>query len=156
MRRTAPDPRLVGRAGRPFDVWEGLKQLDQYFQGKYPGHKSMRRLVKRLEKACIPSVVVGGMALYFHEYRRATNDVDVLVTPTGLAEFRKRFVPKNYGTTENRPRHFVDKINMVEIDILVTGGVPGRGHPTPIRFPDPTAVGELIDNICVVNIPMLI
>jgi hypothetical protein len=156
MRRTAPDPRLVGHAGRPFDAWEGLKQLDQFFQGKDPVHKSMRRLVKRLDKAGISYVLVGGMALFFHDYRRATNDVDLLLTEQGLAEFRQRFVPKNYAPTEGRPRHFVDKTSRVEIDILVAGGIPGRGHPTPIRYPDPSAVGELIDSISVVNLPTLV
>ena len=156
MRRTTRDPRLVGHAGRPFEFWEGMKQLDQFFQGKDPVHKSMLRIVKRLEKAKIPYVVVGGMALYIHNYRRATNDVDLLLTPEGLAEFRKRFVPKHYEPLPEHPRHFLDKMNQVKVDILVTGGIPGRGHATPIRFPDPTVVGEVIDNTRVVNLAMLI
>jgi hypothetical protein len=156
MPRTVRDPRLVGQAGRAFNVWEGLKQLDQFFQGKDPVHKTMRRLVKRLEKAGIPYVIVGGMALYFHEYRRATNDVDLVVTPEGLAEFRKQFVPKNYSLIEGRSRHFLDKQSQVKVDILVMGGIPGRGHQTPIRFPDPNVVGEVIDNVRVADLPTLI
>jgi len=157
MPRTSPDPRLVGHAGRPFNVWEGLKQLDQFFQGKDPVHRSLRRIVNRLEKAKIPYVIVGGMALYFHEYRRATNDVDLILTPEGLAEFRKRFVPKNYDNPNpQRVRRFVDKTNQVTVDILVTGGMPGMGTPTPIRFPDPNAVGEVIENVRVVTLPTLI
>ena len=74
------------------------------------------------------------MALIPHKYRRATEDVDVLLTPAGLIEFRKHFVPKNYESIEGRSRRFVDKTNKVEIDILVTGGTPGRGHATPIRL----------------------
>src|SRR5437870_1015660 len=136
MRRTTVDPRLVGHGGRPFSFREGLKQLDMFFQGKDPVHKSMRRLAKRLEKAKIPYALVGGMALYFHDYRRATNDVDLLLTGEGLTEFRQRFVPKNYKTTPDRERRFVDKTNEVMVDIRVTGGVPGMGTPTPIRFPD--------------------
>ena len=156
MKRVIADPRLVGRAGRPFNFDEGLKQLDSFFQGKDPVHKGLNRIVKRLERAKIPYVVVGGMAVFLHEYRRATNDVDLLLTPDGLAEFRKRFVPKNYRTVPNRPRRFVDKVNEVGLDILITGDIPGMGTPTPIRFPDPKAVAEIIEKKRVVTLVTLI
>ena len=156
MGRTVRDPRLVGRAGRPFNYNEALKQLDMFFQGKDPVHKCMNRIVKRLEKAGIPYVIVGGMAVVAHHYERSTNDVDLLVTPDGLVEFRKRFVPKNYDLVPGRSRQFVDKTNQVKVDILVTGGIPGRGHPTPIRFPDPNSVGQVIEDKRVVNLTTLI
>ena len=157
MRRTAPDLRLVGRAGRPFDYQEALKQVDMFFQKRDPVHKTMNRIVKRLEKAGIPYVVVGGMAVVAHKYERTTNDVDLLLTPEGFAEFQERFVPKNYRIVPNRPKRFVDKINEVTVDILVTGGKPGWADiPTPIRYPDPSVAGESIQNISVVNLATLI
>jgi len=156
MPRAVSDPRLVGRGGRPFDFQEALKQVDMFFQRRDPVHKSLNRIVKRLEKAGIAYVVVGGLAVLAHRYERTTNDVDLLLTPEGLAEFRKRFVPKNYGTVPKRSRRFVDKTSEVNVDILVTGGVPGQGTPTPIRFPDPNEVGEVINNVRVVNLRTLI
>ena len=69
----------------------------------------MRRLAKRLERAGIPYAIVGGMAVNAHKYRRTTDDVDVLLTPEGLAEFRERFVTKNYRQKRRRPRRFVDR-----------------------------------------------
>ena len=62
-------------------IWEGLKEIDRFFQGKDQVHQTMRRLVRRLQRAGIPYAVVGGMAVFFHHYRRTTNDVDVLLTP---------------------------------------------------------------------------
>jgi hypothetical protein len=75
---------------------EMLKELDMFYQGKDQVHKSMQRLVKRLEKANIAYAIVGGLAVFFHEHRRATNDVDVLLTEEGFNEYRKRWVGKNY------------------------------------------------------------
>jgi hypothetical protein len=31
--------------------WDRLKEIDMFFQGRDPVHKTMRRAVKRLEKA---------------------------------------------------------------------------------------------------------
>ena len=50
-----------------------------FFQKNDPVHKTMRRVVKQLEKAKIPYAIVGGMAVNAHGYRRTTNDVDVLL-----------------------------------------------------------------------------
>jgi hypothetical protein len=133
-----------------------LKELDMFYQGKDQVHKTMRRLVKRLEKANIPYALVGGMAVFFHEHRRATNDVDVLLSKEGFDEFRKRLVGKNYEPVPGRGHRFVDRANQVKLDILVTGYFPGTGKPGPIAYPDPEQVRESIENIQVVNLATLI
>ncbi len=127
-----------------------------FFQGRDEVHKTMRRLAKRLEKAGIPYVVVGGMAVYAHHYRRTTNDVDFLVTADGFAEFQRLFVPKNYEPMPKRPRRFIDRVNKVTVDFLVTGHFPGSGKPGPISYPDPTEVGQTIEKIQVANLTSLI
>jgi hypothetical protein len=139
-----------------FDFWQRVKEVDMFFQGKDPVHKTMRRIVKQLEKAKIPYAVVGGMAVNAHGYRRTTDDLDVLVTAEGLAEFKKRFVPKKYGTIPQRPRRFTDAANQVLVDFLVAGMFPGSGKPGPIAYPDPAVVGETLGNAQVVNLPALI
>jgi len=154
-RSSAPDNRS-GSNTRPFNFLQGLKELDMFFQGKDPVHKTMRRLAKRLERAHIPYAVVGGMAVFAQGHRRATNDVDILLTQEGLDEFRKRFVPKNYKEVPKRPRRFVDRTSEVTIDFLVTGFFPGSGKPGPIAYPDPGSVSQTIDNICVVDLVTLI
>jgi hypothetical protein len=140
----------------PFDFWKRLKEIDMFFQKNDPVHKSMRRIVKKLEKAGIAYAVVGGMAVNAHGYRRTTDDLDLLLTPEGLAEFCKRFVPKHYEGVARRPRRFTDRTNEVLIDFLVTGLYPGNGEPGPIAYPDPTDVQETVEGACVLNLPTLI
>jgi hypothetical protein len=134
-----------------------LKELDMFYQGKDQVHKTMQRLVKRLEKANIAYAIVGGLAVFFHEHRRATNDVDILLSEEGFNEFRKRWVGKNYESVPGgRGHRFVDRMNQVKLDILVTGFFPGSGKPGPIAYPDPEQVRETIKNIQVVNLTTLI
>src|SRR5262249_4370773 len=133
-----------------------LKEIAMFFQHKDPVHKAMNRLVKRLEKAEITYAIIGGMAVNAHGHRRTTADLDLLVTADGLAEFRRRFVPKNYDPIPQRTRRFTDRTNQVTIDFLVTGRYPGSGKPGPIAFPDPKAVAETIAEKSVVNLATLI
>ena len=140
----------------PFNYWKRLKEVSMFFAGKDEVHKTLRRIVNRLKRVGIPYAVMGGMAVNAHKYVRTTGDVDLLLTPEGLEEFRRRFVGKNYQPVEGRPRRFVDRINNVGVDFLVTGRYPGNGTPGPIRFPDPAQVGELIDKATVINLPTLV
>jgi hypothetical protein len=141
---------------KPRSFWKRLREIDLFFQKNDPVYKTMRRVVKRLEKAGIPYAVVGGMAVNAHGHERTTKDVDLLLTAEGLTEFQRRFVPKNYRGVERRPRRFTDRTSQVLLDVLVTGRFPGSGRPGPIAFPDPAAVGEVIENTRVVNLPTLI
>ncbi len=130
--------------------------MDKFFQGKDEVHKTMRRLVRRLERARIPYAVMGGMALFAHKYERMTTDVDVLLSQEGLERFQNKFLPKDYEPVAGRPRRFVDRANQVTIDILVTGRFPGTGRPGPIAFPDPANVAEVVKKIQFINLPTLI
>jgi hypothetical protein len=146
---------FLGAAGA-VSLWDRLKELDMFFQGKDPVHQTMRRLARRLERANISYAVVGGMAVFAHRHRRATNDVNVLLTPEGFAAFREKFVPKNYESVPNRPRRFVDRTSKVSIDILVTGRFPGSGKPGPIAYPDPGVVSETIERVRFLDLPTLV
>jgi hypothetical protein len=137
-------------------VGNRIKDVDMFFQKKDPVYKTLRRTIKNLEKAKIPYAVMGGMAVNLHGYRRTTNDVDILLTAEGLAEFRKRFVPKHYDATPQRPRRFTDRKNQVIVDFLVTGLFPGNGRPGPIAFPDPVAVRTTIEDWEVINLAVLV
>jgi hypothetical protein len=141
---------------RRFNFWDQLKGISMFFQGRDEVHKTMRRLVKKLEKASIPYAVMGGMAVNAHGHRRTTDDLDVLLTAEGFARFRAKFVPKNYGTVPKRSRRFIDQTNEVTVDILVTGLFPGSGRPGPVAFPDPTEVSETVDEIKVIDLATLI
>jgi hypothetical protein len=73
---------------RTFSVSRRLKEIDRFFQNRHPVHQTLRRLAQRLEKAGIPYAVMGAMAVNLHGVRRTTDDVDRLLTPEGLAQFR--------------------------------------------------------------------
>lgn len=141
---------------RPFSFIRRLKEISMFFAGKDEVHKSLRRIVKRLEKAGIPYAIMGGMAVNAHKYQRTTGDVDVLLTSEGFAEFQKRFVSKNYARKEGHDRRFLDRTNNIQVDCLVTGLFPGSGKPGPLPFPDPTDVSVEIEKIRVVNLATLI
>ncbi len=143
-------------ATKPANFWGRLKEVELFFQKNDPVHKTMRRIVKRLDRAGIAYAVVGGMAVNAHGYQRTTADLDLLLTAEGLEEFRRRFVSRNYEGVPGRPRRFTDRTSGVNIDFLVTGLFPGSGLPGPIAYPDPSAVSEVIENARVVNLATLV
>ena len=141
---------------KPFSFEDRVKEIDMFFQGNDPVHQTMRRVAGKLEEAKIPYAIVGGMAVNAHRHERTTKDVDFLLTSEGLATFLRHFVGTDFEHVTGRPRRFVDRVNGITFDILVTGLFPGSGQPGPIAYPDPTAVAEVIDNQRVVNLPTLI
>src|SRR5262249_31515782 len=151
--RTLPG---TAQQAKPFSFWKRLEEIGMFFEGRSPQHRTMRRLVKKLEKAKIPYAIVGAMAVNAHGQERTTKDVDVLLSRQGFDEFRGQFVPKDYDPVRGRPRRFLDRTTKVTFDILVTGLFPGTGKPGPIAFPDPADVSEPIQKIQVVNLPTLI
>jgi hypothetical protein len=140
----------------PFSFQKRLKEIDMFFQGTDPVHRTMNRVAAELENANIPYAIVGGMAVNAHRHKRTTDDLDILLTPEGFAEFRKQFVGQSIDPIPGRPRRFVDRDNAVTLDILVAGLFPGTGKPGPIAYPDPATVRERIENIEVVNLMTLV
>src|SRR3954447_11459885 len=61
-----------------------LLELQRFFMGEDKVHQALHRIASRLDELGIPYAVAGGMALNAHGFRRATVDVDVLVTSEGL------------------------------------------------------------------------
>jgi hypothetical protein len=140
----------------PTGFWKRLQEIDMFFEGRGREHQTLRRLVKRLEKAQIPYAIMGAMAVNAHGAKRTTKDVDVLLTQEGVDEFKKRFLGRFYEHVEGRPRRFVEKRSGVTVDILVTGRFPGSGKPGPIVFPHPDESSEEIDTVRVLTLPQLI
>jgi hypothetical protein len=100
-------------------------------------HKAMRKLCATLEADGIPYAIAGAMALNAHGYIRTTTDVDVLMTPAGLAAFKTKHL--GLGWVERFPgsKGLRDAEYNVKIDVLLTGDYPGDGKPKSVRFPDP-------------------
>src|SRR5437660_9934139 len=104
---------------KTFSLWQRLKEIGMFFEKRDPVHQTLRRLAQRLEKAGIPYAVMGAMAVNLHGARRTTDDVDILLTPEGLAQFREKLAPKYYDQVEGRPRRLVEKKSGAQMDCLV-------------------------------------
>src|SRR5262245_7853507 len=123
---------------RDFD-W-ALREGSMHFEKDSAVHKALRKIVKRLEELGIPYVVVGGMAMFFHGYRRFTEDVDLLVTDKGLKEIHAKLEGLGYTAPFAGSKQLRDAETGVRIEFLVAGTYPGDGQPKPISFPEPADV----------------
>jgi hypothetical protein len=66
-----------------------------------------------------------------------TVDVDVLLTPEGLARFKERLLGHGYVERFPGSKGMRDTEDGVAIDVRLTGDYPGDGLPKPVMFPDP-------------------
>src|SRR5262245_39707099 len=73
-----------------------LREGSMHFEEKSAVHQTLRKIARRLAQLKIPYAVAGGMALFLHGYRRFTEDVDVLVTPEGLAAIHQQLEGAGY------------------------------------------------------------
>ncbi|MGA2443469.1 MAG: hypothetical protein ABSH08_21155 [Tepidisphaeraceae bacterium] len=133
-----------------------LNEGSEFFEGKGAVQETLRRVTKRLDELGIPYVVVEGLALFHHGFRRFTEDVDLLVTPQGLTAVHKELDGLGYVRPFAGSKNLRDASTGVRIEFLVTGQFPGDGKPKPVSFPDPTTVSVESDGIKYLNLPALI
>jgi hypothetical protein len=130
---------------------------DDFFMKKGIVFETMRRLAQRLDAEAIPYAVIGGMALAAHGYVRMTLDVDILLTPEGLARFREKLVGRGYD--EDFPgaaKSFRDSETNVKVEIITAGEFPGDGLPKPVCFPEPEGQTIEEDDVLAINLDKLI
>jgi len=104
--------------------------------------KALEKLARTLDAQRIPYAIIGAMALNEFGYRRVTVDIDVLLTPEGLAAFRESNLGRGYVEKFPGSRGLRDAEHGVNIDIVLTGMYPGDGQPKPVVFPDPATTAE--------------
>lgn len=102
-------------------------------------HAAARELARRLREAHIDHAIVEALALGVHGFRRATEDVDVLVSREGLARFKAAWLGRGYLELRPGGRAVRDTQHGIRIDFLIAGEYPGDGLPKPVAFPDPAA-----------------
>jgi hypothetical protein len=145
-------PKHEGRAFREVLVLAG-----DFFMKKGIVFETMRRLARQLEGEGIAYAIIGGMALAAHGYVRMTLDVDVLLTPEGLARFREKLVGRGYvAGYPGAEKSFRDSQTNVKIEIITAGEFPGDGLPKPVSFPDPEDQTIEEDAVHVINLEKLI
>lgn len=143
-----PDPAHSGYAAR-VTVLEGdlldhrmdavLDFLGAYFMQKSPVHLAAEEIARHLSEEGIDYAVAGALSLGAHGFVRATEDVDVIVTPEGLEKFKAQWLGRGYVNLRPGGKAVRDTRNNVRIDFLLTGEFPGDGKPKPVAVPEPRA-----------------
>lgn len=136
--------------------WENVAATEAFFAGTDPVHEALQKLTCALDEAAVPYAIVGAMALNEYGYRRATTDVDVLLTAEGLARFKARWLGRGYVEKFPGSRVLRDAEHGVGIAVLIAGDYPGDGKPKPVRFPDPAAVAVRGQRIALVPLATLV
>ena len=136
--------------------WIGVRAAEQFFMGEAEVQKAMTKLVDLLDQGGIPYAVIGAMALNEFGYRRVTVDVDVLLTPEGLAAFKARHLGRGYVEKFPGSRGMRDAEHGVDIDVVLTGSYPGDGKAKPVVFPDPAQAAQRGTRVALLPLPTLI
>ncbi|WNZ24464.1 hypothetical protein HJG54_17455 [Leptolyngbya sp. NK1-12] len=133
------------------------QEIDAFFMAEGKIFQTLTRLAQSLDRAGISYVIVGGMAMAVHGFVRPTEDIDILLTPEGLAAFQQQLVGRGFvAAFPGATRKFRDAQTGVEIEILTSGSFPGDGKPKPVAFPDPVAVAVDYNGIKVIDLTRLI
>jgi hypothetical protein len=133
-----------------------LLEGSMHFENRSSVFQTLLKIAQRLDELGVPYAIAGGMALFLHGYRRFTEDVDILVSRDGLKIIHERLEGLGFVPPFNGSKNLRDVETGVRIEFLIQGDYPGDGKPKPISFPDPSAVGVIIDQIRVVGIHYLI
>jgi hypothetical protein len=127
-----------------------------FFEEKGGLHAALRKITQRLGELKIPYAVAGGMAMFFHGFRRFTEDVDILVTREGLERLHRELEGLGYVPLFSGSKNLRDVDSGVRIEFLVTGDYPGDGKPKPVAFPDPEQASVEREGIRYLNLPTLV
>jgi hypothetical protein len=134
----------------------GVQAAERFFMGEAEVQKALNKLVDLLNRDGIPYAIIGAMALNEFGYRRVTVDVDVLLTPEGLAAFKARHLDRGYVEKFSGSRGMRDAEHGVDIDVVLTGTYPGDGKPKPVVFPDPAHAAERGARVALLPLPTLL
>jgi Uncharacterised nucleotidyltransferase len=136
------------------DLWQ---DIDLFFMQQGKVYETLRRLAQNLPEAGIDYAVIGGMALAVHGYIRLTQDVDLLMSPSGLEQFQQTLVGRGYvAAFPGARKMFRDAVTGVKVEIITAGEFPGDGKPKSVRFPDPVAIAIDRDGLRVARLETLI
>jgi len=133
-------------------ILEGSRHFDKTNQV----FKTLERITTRLNEIGVPYVLVDGLAMFYHGYRRFTEDVDLLVTREDLKIIHEKLEGLGYVPPFAGSRHLRDVQSGVKVEFLVTGDYPGDGKPKAVSFPDPRLVAVDINGINCLNVPTLV
>jgi len=94
--------------------------------------------------------------MFFHGYRRFTEDIDLLVSRAGFDRLKEHLDDLGLVLVPHGGRHPRDVETGVRVELLVTGEFPGDRKPLPFVFPDPTPVAIKLAGLPCLRLPVLI
>ena len=119
--------------------------------------QTLAHVVADLDRIGVDYVVIGALALNQHGYKRFTEDIDILVTKKGLAQFVEQLVGLGYRPAfPGARKQFRTSDGNVRIEFVTSGEYPGDGKPKPIVFPDPGTTFEDIEGVRTLPLAKLI
>ncbi|MBX9581039.1 MAG: nucleotidyltransferase family protein [Gemmataceae bacterium] len=133
-----------------------LREGSMHFEQESGVQKTLTAICRKLDGLGVPYAVVGGMALFYHGYRRFTEDVDILVNRESLPVIHGGLEGLGYLPPFAGSKNLRDTETGVRIEFLVAGDYPGDGLPKPVAFPDPAAVGVEIAGLRFLALPTLV
>ena len=134
-----------------------LQEASEFFMGRGSLYQSLRDLALRLDEASIPYAVLGAVALGQHGLARMTLDIDILLTPEGLAAFKARYLGRGYVPAfPGAEKTFRAADTGVRIEVITAGEYPGDGLPKPVRFPHPAEASVEMNGIRVITLERLV
>lgn len=138
------------------DVRRALLEGSMHFEKESAVHKTLLKITGKLEELDIPYAVAGGMALFFHGYRRFTEDVHILVSPEGLKLIHERLEGLGYLAVHQGSKNLRDTETGVRIEFLKSGDYPGDGKPKAVAFPRPEAAAVVIEGVPCLEVHRLV
>jgi hypothetical protein len=134
-----------------------LKAMSDTLMKQGAVYETLEDLAQQLSDVGIPYAVIGAIALSEYGFVRATVDIDLLLTPVGLDEFRNKLVGRGYVLAfPDAQRSFRSASTGVRIDVVVTGEYPGDGNPKPVSFPDPAEASVEREGIHFISMEKLV
>ena len=122
-----------------------------------PIHSAAQRIAGALTEMEIPFAIAGALAANAHGHIRTTEDVDILLHPDGLRDFKSRWLGKGWVEKFTGSKGIRDAVHNVNIDVLLTGEYPGDGLEKPVVFPEPTTAAEYDEEgIPILSLPVLL
>jgi len=124
------DVKFAGK-GRPPSAGQRRLFTDQSNQWKQAlppkVAASTQWISKTLRDKKIPHAFIGGVALNVHGFHRATQGVDILLSPESLVQFQKELLGRGISRRfTGAMKKYKDTDNKVDIDVVLSGEV--RNH----------------------------
>jgi len=143
------------KRGTEAEFLEGVRFTGSFHMGESPLHAALIKLAGHLDELGIAYAVVGALALNEYGYRRATTNVDILLTADGLVRFKEACLGRGY--VERAGSRGVRDVELgVPIDFLLAGEYPGDGKPKDVRFPDPAQVAVRGERVSLLPLEQLL